>query len=88
MQMAKYIAMLTNGGKQIDITLIKNVTTQVGTNIDKTEVNSYINNRLGIKNETKEEMEIKQENLKSVLEGMKSVTTETRRNSIFCIQRF
>lgn len=83
--MAKYIAMLTNGGKQIDITLIKNVTTQVGTNIDKTEVNSYINNRLGIKNETKEEMEIKQENLKSVLEGMKSVTTETRRNSIFCI---
>ena len=70
MQMAKYIAMLTNGGKQIDITLIKNVTTQVGTNIDKTEVNSYINNRLGIKNETKEEMEIKQENLKSVLEGM------------------
>ena len=82
MQMAKYIAMLTNGGKQIDITLIKNVTTQVGTNIDKTEVNSYINNRLGIKNETKEEMEIKQENLKSVLEGMKSVTTETRRNSI------
>jgi cell division protein FtsI/penicillin-binding protein 2 len=85
MQMAKYIAMLTNGGKQIDITLIKNVTTQVGTNIDKTEVNSYINNRLGIKNETKEEMEIKQENLKSVLEGMKSVTTETRRNSIFCI---
>ena len=77
--------MLTNGGKQIDITLIKNVTTQVGTNIDKTEVNSYINNRLGIKNETKEEMEIKQENLKSVLEGMKSVTTETRRNSIFCI---
>ena len=68
MQMAKYIAMLTNGGKQIDITLIKNVTTQVGTNIDKTEVNSYINNRLGIKNETKEEMEIKQENLKSVLE--------------------
>ena len=58
MQMAKYIAMLTNGGKQIDITLIKNVTTQVGTNIDKTEVNSYLKNRCGIIYEAHEEMVI------------------------------
>lgn len=81
--MSKYIAMLTNGGKQIDITLIKNIVTPAGTNIDKTEVDAYIKNRLGIKEEKVEEIEIKEENLKAILEGMKSVTAENRRNCIF-----
>lgn len=81
--MAKYIAMLTNGGEQIDITLIKNIVTPSGTNIDKTEINSYIKNRLGIKDTANEGLEIKEENLKAILEGMKSVTTETRRNCVF-----
>lgn len=76
-QMAKYIAMLTNGGKQIDITLIKNIVTPEGTNIDKAVINSYIKKKLGIDNETNENLDIKEENLKAVLEGMKSVTTET-----------
>ena len=75
--MAKYIAMLTNGGKQIDITLIKSIVTQSGVTIDKTEINSYIKNRLGIKEEKNENLEIKEENLQAVLQGMKSVTTET-----------
>ena len=77
MQMAKYIAMLTNGGKQIDITLIKDIVTPSGTSLNKTEINSYINNRLGLTDKTKEDLDIKEENLKAVLEGMKSVTTET-----------
>ena len=76
-QMARYIAMLTNGGKAIDITLIKDIATPSGISLDKTEINSYINNRLGITEESKEELNIKEENLKAVLEGMKSVTTET-----------
>lgn len=76
-QMARYIAMLTNGGKAIDITLIKDIVTPSGISLDKTEINSYINNRLGITEESKEELNIKEENLKAVLEGMKSVTTET-----------
>lgn len=81
--MAKYIAMLTNGGKQIDITLIKDIVMPNGIKVDKTEVNSYIKNRLGIKEDSNEQLEIKEENLKAVLEGMKSVTTETRRYSVF-----
>ncbi len=86
--MAKYIAMLTNGGKQIDITLIKNITTKEGTNIDRTEINSYIKNKLGIKDVVNENLDIKEENLKAILEGMKSVTTETRGNRIFSFSRF
>ena len=35
-----------------------------------------------------EELNIKKENLNAVLEGMKSVTTENRRNSIWSVSRF
>lgn len=77
LQIAKYIAMITNGGHNIDITLIKEITKADGTTVDKTEIQEYINNRLGIKNEEKDELEISEETIKTVMEGMKSVTTET-----------
>ena len=76
-QMAKYIAMLTNGGKQIDITLIKDIVSSDGTSLDKTEIDLYIKNRLGLNNEKKEDLNIKEENLEAILEGMRAVTTET-----------
>lgn len=75
--MVKYISMLTNGGKQIDVTLIKDIVRQDGTSVDKREIENYINHKLGITSSETEELEIKEENLKAVLEGMKSVTTET-----------
>lgn len=75
--MAKYIAMLTNGGKQIDVTLVKDIITQAGTSIDKQEIEKYIHHKLGIADSSNEELEIKEENLTAILEGMKSVTTET-----------
>lgn len=77
LQIAKYIAMLTNGGKDIDVTLIKDITSADGSKVDKEEINKYINKKLGIEATNKEDLEIKQENLQAVLEGMKSVTTET-----------
>lgn len=77
LQIAKYIAMITNGGHDIDITLIKEITRPDGTTVDKTEIDEYIRNRLGIKNEEKEDLKIKPETIKTVMEGMKSVTTET-----------
>lgn len=83
MQIAKYIAMLTNGGHDIDVTLIKEITTYDGNKIDKEEIDDYIANTFGIKTESKEDMQISQETIEAVLEGMKSVTTETRRNCIF-----
>lgn len=77
LQIAKYIAMLTNGGNDIDVTLIKEITNADGTKVDKTEIEVYINEKLGISKEEKEKLEIKKENIETVLEGMKSVTTET-----------
>lgn len=77
LQIAKYIAMLTNGGNDIDVTLIKEITNVDGTKVDKTELEEYINERLGISKTEKEDLEISKENIETVLEGMKSVTTET-----------
>lgn len=76
-QVAKYIAMVTNGGHDIDVTLIKKIIKADGTEIDKTEIDNFINEKLGTKPQKKEDMNISQETISAVLEGMKSVTTET-----------
>lgn len=85
MQIAKYIAMVTNGGHDLDITLIKEIKKSDGTTIDKNEINTFIAEKLGTKSSKKEDLNIKPETIDAVLEGMRSVTTETRRYSIFCI---
>ncbi len=77
MQIARYIAMLANGGKAINITIIKDIIHEDGTKEDKNAVKQYVNNKLGLTEVNTENLDIKQENLDAVLEGMKSVTTET-----------
>lgn len=77
LQMAKYISILVNGGHQIDATVIKSVKSSDGTEVSKEEINKYVNDLLGIKKESVDEMIFNDENLKAVLEGMKNVTTES-----------
>lgn len=77
MQIAKYIAMLTNGGHDIDVSLIKEIVAADGTVVSKSEIEEYINKRLGIINEQKEDLQIDEKTIKTVMEGMKSVATET-----------
>lgn len=75
-QMARYIAMLTNGGKRLDLTVIKDIINNQGESIKTEEVKDYINKRLGIEKTTEEDLKVQEENLKTVLEGMQSVTEE------------
>lgn len=75
-QMARYIAMLTNGGKRLDLTIIKDIINNQGESIKTEEVKDYINKRLGIEKTSEENLNIQKENLKTVLEGMQSVTEE------------
>ncbi len=75
-QMARYIAMLTNGGKKLDLTIIKDIINSQGESIKTEEVSDYINKRLGIEKTSEEDFKIQEENLKTVLEGMQSVTEE------------
>lgn len=76
-QIAKYISMLCNGGKDIDVSLVKTIINAEGTEIPKQEINDYVKEKLGISEEKEEPLEIKKENLDAVLEGMRSVAMET-----------
>ena len=85
LQIARYIAMLTNGGKNIDVTLVKDIIKEDGNKVDKEDINQYVEEKLNLKKVNQEKLDIKKENIEIVLEGMKSVTTESRRDSIFSI---
>ncbi len=76
LQMAKYISMLANGGKQIDVSVVKTIRNADGTEVSKSEINQFVNQKLGLEEEVQEDLNIKQENLDAVLEGMRSVAEE------------
>ena len=77
-QMAKYISMLANGGKNVDVTLIKSIIDSNGNEMSRDMINEYVNKKLGFtSNEDTEDLNISQENLQAILEGMKDVTSES-----------
>ena len=75
-QMAKYISMLTNKGKNIDISIVKTIIRPDGTEVEQDEIDSFVNNKLNIEQSNIEDIQINEENLKAILEGMRTVTTE------------
>ncbi len=77
LQMVRYISMIANGGKRIEPTIIKSVIDANGNEVNKEELNTFVNEKLGITEEIVEDLNIKEENLEAVREGMKGVTTES-----------
>lgn len=75
-QMAKYISMLANGGKPIDVSIVKSVIDVNGNQISKEEITKFVNAKLGLEKQEKEDLNIKKENLEAILKGMKGVTSE------------
>lgn len=76
-QMAKYASMLANGGKNINPTIIKAIRNVDGTEVPKQEYETYFNEAFGIETDKDDDLNIKQENLTAILQGMKSVTSDT-----------
>lgn len=76
-QMAKYTSMLANGGKSIKPTLIKSIKKADGTEISRQEYSSYFNEKAGITEQTDDGINLNADNLKLILEGMRSVTSES-----------
>ena len=76
LQMARYIAMLTNGGKHINITVIKDIINSNGESIYNENLKSEIKKRIGASNETIDDLNLSQDNLNTVLEGMQLVTEQ------------
>ena len=77
LQMAKYVATLANGGKHLDITIVKSIVNADGSEVPREEYESYVNERLGLTEDTTEDLQINQENLDAILEGMRGVTSES-----------
>ena len=76
LQMTKYISMIANGGNNIDVSIIKTIQTPDGTEVSKEEINEFVNQKLGLNDNTQsEDIKINDEYLKAVKEGMKSVTS-------------
>ena len=76
LQIAKYTAIVANGGKQITPTVIKNVLNSDGTEESKKQVKKYVKQKLNLKNEDTGDIKLSKENIQIVLEGMKSVAQD------------
>lgn len=77
LQMARYISMVANGGKNVDVSIIKSIINPDGTEVSKEEIENYTKNTIGTENELKEDLNISEENLDAIREGMKGVTSES-----------
>ena len=74
--MARYISMIANGGKAVDVTLIKSITLPDGTQVDKAQIEQTVNNKLKIENNRLQDLNLKKETLNTILKGMKGVTSQ------------
>ena len=81
--MAEYISMLANGGKKIDVSVVKTIRNAGGSEVSKDEINKFVNEKLGLEEDTIGDLNIKPENMKAVLEGMRSVAEDGTASSVF-----
>ena len=75
-QMARYISMVANGGKNVDVTLIKSIINPDETEVSKEEIEKHTKETVGTENENKEDLNISKEKLDAIRKGMKGVTSE------------
>ena len=88
LQMAKYVSMLANGGHNIDVSIVKSIIKPDGTESSTEEINNFVNKKLGLEENTSEDLTIHQENLDAILSGMRSVTSDTTGTAYVRFQDF
>ena len=74
LQMAKYTAMIANGGNKLDVSIIKSVNESNGNQVPRNEINDFINKKLNLTNDESEDVQISEATIEVVKKGMKSVT--------------
>lgn len=87
-QMAKYISMLANGGKKIDVSIVKDIILSNGKYVSHEEIEKFVNEKLNIKQDTSENFEISEQTTKAVLNGMLSVTEDIGGTAYKIFQNF
>lgn len=76
-QMCYYIATLANKGVKNKVTIIKSVIDAEGNVIDKTEIEKAIQEKYGLTEKELEKIQISDETLNAIYEGMRSVTGDS-----------
>ncbi len=76
-QMAKYVAMVANRGKKLDVTIVKSIIRPDGSEIPRNEYESKVSEKLGLTPDNTEEMSFNEANIQAILEGMRGVTSES-----------
>ena len=75
-QIAKYITMIANNGKKTDLTVIKSIVNSDGTQMARSDIDKFVNKKLGLEEDTTEERQFSEANMKAVREGMRKVTDD------------
>lgn len=76
-QMAKYVAMVANRGKKLDVTIVKSIIRPDGSEIPRNEYESKVSEKLALTPDNTEEMGFNEANIQAILEGMRGVTSES-----------
>ena len=76
LQVAKYVGMIANGGQKLDVSIIKSVIQSNGTQVSRSEIDEFVNKKLGLtsENNANDDVQISQETINAVREGMRRVT--------------
>ena len=83
-QMAKYLSMVANGGNNVEMSVIKSVVNSDGTEVSDEELNEFLDKKLNRSKAEEVQIDpIKEETMKAVFAGMKSVTETGTASSIF-----
>lgn len=75
-QMARYISMIANGGKNIDLSVVKSIVKTDGSEVSADEIDKFVNQKLNTQNEVTEDLKINEDDLAAIRKGMKGVTSE------------
>ena len=76
LQMAKYTAMIANGGKNIEMSIVKSIEKPDGTQVSRNEMEEYVDKTLEVTGNSGEDLNLNQDNLNAVKQGMKGVTSD------------
>ena len=77
LQMAKYVAMIANGGKKLDVTIVKSIINADGSEVPRDEYETCVNEKIGTTEDDSEDFSFNQDNVNAILEGMRGVTSES-----------
>ena len=87
-QMAKYVSMIANRGKKLDVTIVKSIVNPDGSEVSRDEYENEVHQKLGLENDDSEEMSFDEKNIDAILEGMRGVTSESGGTAYSIFQGF